>query len=1112
VLPVLSQGYWGAEAVKTIRRDVLVARLIQDGNGSFLRRFVSAREAATVLERAGGVTPRLAQSLETATTLKEIRRVANALNITGIDQITEIEKARVVVREGIITHMNSVEIAKAKSGFTRNYRFRGGKDLYERLLRVAFRNKPPVGRTFSFAQLQQWGLWSAVTKNEKNVSCIFRNIAPNDLDAAVRAFKNLPRELQITQLRTLLEEVDSADALRRYGIGQCLTEAAEAMRGIEDPAVRLARARFLSEAFPENKLMSLELAAEEARSGMQTAKAAAEGTGKGGSTATATATRTAEAGGDLSRSSGIPPEWLKHRQYPELRALRNRFSGEQELFDLALERASKLTRNLDTALELLREEEVMRILANGSPQVENALKVAAASAKNERDIATAIKRVSKYISNLGPKFPGSLLADDVIGAVARGEATAAGRAAEALKGLSGKWNTLVTSATPEVQKALQATALEPKLIRTLEDSPEFARAFVKYLETAKDPAKFIEALNKSAATLQDTAIIGHSLSSETNLLKAAKIAEGGGDVAGMFARTSTLLRSLKVLGKSVPIVLDSLVVFGTVMDAVETANKLEELRKAGRDKENPELYNLYQWRYLHHGASIATATTGAVAGGLWAFGIGSTVAMPVTIATLPITAILYGAYESHKWQEDQKRQVADWKIEYNHDPVKALLDMRTDSFGERVGRIGESTQGNTTGSWGPPTAANPEELQKKLAAMNETKIRTFVELTTTVSVPQQVEGADGKPRDVTREEQEKIREEARQYVDARVQFILSQKEDVYHPIKSWGDFSRTLENSEYAGQLAKDKPGLEKERTQLLSRTDEASRLRAGMIVKVLEEKDPAKQAELYKELRLTEQAQGQYMALWMQLRGLDREKRPEMLPILEKNINNMIMRNAQYAMMSFATRCDDERLRTWMFPSTDTSLTRFHLDAPRITRLYGTQKARELATQRGRDIAKLLLAGADRPDTDNGCADFEESLRQVQKDIEKMLDPHALWGSLSSEDTARMNYWFTGRDAVPENRRKVLEAGEEYLQSIDANPEGGYYLVWYSNPFNKNLYITFENGKWVANLGDLSQRNDPSSFRCNMYGGTDKYNEVLQRLSEINENKSVEVPMRKAA
>lgn len=126
----------------------------------------------------------------------------------------------------------------------------------------------------------------------------------------------------------------------------------------------------------------------------------------------------------------------------------------------------------------------------------------------------------------------------------------------------------------------------------------------------------------------------------------------------------------------------------------------------------------------------------------------------------------------------------------------------------------------------------------------------------------------------------------------------------------------------------------------------------------------------------------------------------------------------------------------------------------------------------------------------------------QTQRDIEKILNPRTVWDTLSSDEAQRRNYWFEERDKVPENRRKVLEAGEEYLWSIGANTEGSEYRVWYSNPFNKNLYVTFENGKWVANMGDLSERHDPSTFRCNMYGGTDQYNEVLRRLAVINEGK----------
>jgi hypothetical protein len=719
--------------------------------------------------------------------------------------------------------------------------------------------------------------------------------------------------------------------------------------------------------------------------------------------------------------------------------------------------------------------------------------------------------------------------------IPKGEAAAKG-VPEAPK--ARPWSEVVKGSS-KAQEALEKAKvpLDPKLQKALNESPEFAKVLLKHLETADDPANFLRALNTAAGKVEDVSVLSKVMSSERGLARALKVVEGGGDLAGALSKTSRVLRLLRGAGRAAPVVLDSVAIFGTVVEMIETAQKIDAAERSGVRK---EVIDLYKQEYAYHVAQLTTAGVGAGAGVCIIIGVGSAVAWPVALATIPVSAVIYGAYEGHKWKEAQERTAEDWAKE--NDLVSLFTDMRTYDFGERVGhawdagmfdwyeffvmplgtyRTVERTRRLISGeAW-----RDVQDLVKRVQQVDRKKVEALVAHTTTVTIPVKMEGEDGKPRDLTPDEVKAYQDALKRYVEAKVDFIWSQRKDAAHAIQAYGSVTELLEHAEAAGQLARERPQLEEERKKLQGQSDDpASRRRLKELNEILDAPDPAEAAKRYAKELERRQIDSLYAALVIQgvlsegvlskekeegkekdrgplgmirnVFGFGRgQEKPAVQTRLEQAVFHHLLGRVQHAYVNFCVRCEEENVKNW-WPDGD---------APRYIRLYGMEKTRELLEKHSASIAQKVLAEATSPG-EQGSADFQVALLEAERNVERLLaDPKAMWDKMSSVERERMEYAFTGRDAVPEGEREKVKKGEELMRRINANEHGSYYTKQYGWVFNKYLYMTFntQERKWVADLGGKDNLRDPASFTCDMWGGSKDYNRLLEDLASINRGES---------
>ncbi len=86
----------------------------------------------------------------------------------------------------------------------------------------------------------------------------------------------------------------------------------------------------------------------------------------------------------------------------------------------------------------------------------------------------------------------------------------------------------------------------------------------------------------------------------------------------------------------------------------------------------------------------------------------------------------------------------------------------------------------------------------------------------------------------------------------------------------------------------------------------------------------------------------------------------------------------------------------------------------------------------------------------------------------------------------------------TPEKARK-LSQGHALMREVNANNNGTYFTKQYGWWGNKYLYMQFDGTNWVADLGGRTNMRDPSTFTCNMWGGSDSYNTLLENLDKVN-------------
>ncbi|MFH1444829.1 MAG: hypothetical protein ABIG34_05610 [Candidatus Peregrinibacteria bacterium] len=660
-------------------------------------------------------------------------------------------------------------------------------------------------------------------------------------------------------------------------------------------------------------------------------------------------------------------------------------------------------------------------------------------------------------------------------------------------------------ASDKVRNLLKTVPLNTNLQKALDESPEFARILFRHLDSVDDPAKLLRTLNASADVPEHAALLGRVMQSEKGFARALKVVDGGGDLVSALSKTSRVMRVLKGAGRVAPVVIDVAVIFGTVCEMIETAEIIDQQKQKNV---SPEVIRLTEQRYYYQAAQLGVSGVGFIAGGCLIVGVGGTVALPLVLATLPVSAVIYGAYEGHKWKEAQERTAEDWHKEF--DIIALLTDVRTYSFGERTGHAWELSnmslwtlavpgahvwqQGSelyTLVSGGREEQI--KDLFRRIQEVDRKKIRAVVAHTTTVTIPEVVTGDDGQPRDLYPTEVKQYQQELDRYVEAKVEYILSRRQDAAHAIKSYGNITDLLEESEAAGLLAKDRPVLEKRRAELQRSTDPAARGIAAQLGEILDETDLMKQAQLYQKYLRRKQTDELYGGLSVYLAMQSPQQRKAQYHQVEQVIASTVLSNAKQTYVNYCMRSAEDNIKGGLDG-----------DSPRIVRMYAMEQVKTLAREKGSTLTRQLMSDAKAP-RDQGVWEFQEVLQDAQREVERLLaDPASTWQSMSTEDKERLGYGFTPRDQVSEKYRPKIEAGEALMRRINANVNGHYYTKEYGTWINKYLYITFdeEQGKWLADLGSLSDLQDPAAFCCNMYGGSGAYNRLLEDLDAINHGK----------
>ncbi|MDD4319334.1 MAG: hypothetical protein PHW10_03355 [Candidatus Peribacteraceae bacterium] len=655
-------------------------------------------------------------------------------------------------------------------------------------------------------------------------------------------------------------------------------------------------------------------------------------------------------------------------------------------------------------------------------------------------------------------------------------------------------------ASTKAQEALKGITLEPKLAKVLDESPAFARFFIRHLETAPDAAKVIKELSAAAKAADDASFIGKVMETEKGFNGVVKGIESGKPVAEALAQASKVSRigkALKFSGRAIPVAGDALVCYVSVMEMFETADELERLRK--QNNPNEALINSVRQRYLYQGAQLGVGAAGLGSGACLAFGVGASVATPIAFATLPAFAVLEGMQGMHEWDEKRAMAVRDWT---DVDLPKRLADLRTYTLKERGGHWTEALIASAgaaemaqsgQGREGAEFLENTLNAQKKdLEA--EKVIRSIIESTTTVTVPTLVREPNGKERPLEPEEKAHIEQEVKRYTEARFQFFLSQRQDPSHPIRSEGDVVDLLMNSEYAGRLAMERPQLEAELKQLETEQDTASMKRANALRNVLNEKDPNEQAKKYGEIFEAERIENLYGELAMKAAKLKPEQRATFREEAKKEISGLFFERAQPTLINFKTRCLEELSGT-LLPDGG---------APHLTSDYGEMRTREIVMKQADAAVNKILAAVDDPATIN-TQDLRVTAEQTQNEIIALLaHPKGLW--------ANINHAFVDpkQNIVPEQLKEKVKQGEALMRKIDANYNGSYYTKQYGAWTNSYLYVTFDaaTGKWMAKYGEKDDYADPATFTFHSRGGifsaggAESLNTVLEKLAAINEGK----------
>lgn len=649
-------------------------------------------------------------------------------------------------------------------------------------------------------------------------------------------------------------------------------------------------------------------------------------------------------------------------------------------------------------------------------------------------------------------------------------------------------------ASPEVRQVLTKTPLDPKLAKLAEESPAFAKSLAGQLEASvKSPRgvaqaeKIVSELNSAARATEDMSFMGKVMSTEGGCARVVRGIEAGKPVAKALAqasRVSRMAQTLKFAGKTVPLALDAFAAYASVLEMMETSAELARLRSV--EHPNAELIRKTEQKYLYQGAQFAVSGVGAAAGGCLLIGVGTTVAAPVMIVTLPISAVIGGAYAAHNWDVKLAHSVEDWRDV----PIQQrLVDLRSYSFEERTGHAARTllvAAGESEASmWGGrkdnyTVEKEWEQQNKEIRQLAETQILSIIKDTTTVGVPAKVRDPDGTVRDPNPEEIKQYTAEVERYVDARLQYFMSQRPDSTHAVRD-GDIVELIENSEYAGQLAKDRPALEKALQDIAMPADQARHIRS-----ILEEKDPVEQAKKYKKFA----QHAQVANLYAMLRPQALVMQEQAAPVVQMEVKRLLNERIQPALINFYTRCEEENFVDWGSDGY----------APFITKSYAEEHVEQMIEKSAAPIVQMMLAqgGSDAP---ADIASFQKSVSEFQLEAERFLsNPVTVWKNMPKK--TKEYKLLPEQQRFTEQQREIVRKGEALMERIGANYNGSYYTKQYGWVGNKFLYIRFDAGqsKWLVGLWSKDDAvHDPASYSVDMWGGADKYNALIKDLASIN-------------
>ncbi len=672
------------------------------------------------------------------------------------------------------------------------------------------------------------------------------------------------------------------------------------------------------------------------------------------------------------------------------------------------------------------------------------------------------------------------------------------------------------------EKVLANAKLEAKLEQLLQSNPEFARSLIRYLDSAKNPEKFLMALNKASASLEDASLLPKVFASDNALKQAAALAEAGKEITPALKATGKLMRGLKFAGKAVPVVADAAMIYTTILEWQKTNEEIERLE---RDGSNPELLALKRQEHSYQAANFGMAGVGVGAGMSALLGIGEAFTGPIALATLPVTAVLYSAYSAHELDEDFAKTERDWADE---SLISLLAKGRSYSFHDRVGGLwkvahpewhealvpiygqqlymARMVKGLVTGE----LKQKQDELIAKMKTMGEKQVRAIVMHTTTVDVPKGMLQEDGRPNPPhTEEEVAPYREKAKRYVDAKVQYFLSMRQDETHVIRSYGDVTDLMDRAEAAGKLAADRPELEKQLAALAGKTNDPEAQRnAEQLRAILQAQNGNEAVERYAAYLRDQQIDVFYATALMTL--VAQESGKDHAQDVEGSVRSLLRGLSQNAHLNFCLKVEEHFGSSARWTSSVQKM--FGSGGDDRARRYFEDKMEKSIREKGADLVRVLQRQSADPQ-ESGVFEFRLAVQKAKEEVEKTLpgDPEAIWQeyrNLSGEEKEKAEYAFEPGQKVEmsEKQKQIMHKGEEYLRMINATANGNYYSKQYGLVTHEYLYMTFDTsqGKWVANKGEIGNYKDPDSFRVLPWrfefgSAEEKYNQLLDDLGKIN-------------